>query len=75
MFLPDVPEGETVSALEVHGRGELRQRLLDMGVTKGTRATVKRASRRGSPIVLSLRGYDLIVGLREASLVEVAAGG
>lgn len=75
MFLPDIPEGETVSVLGVHGRGELRQRLLDMGLTKGTRATVKRASRWGSPIVLALRGYELIAGLREASLVEVAAGG
>ncbi len=37
----------------------LRRRLLDMGLTKGVRITIKMISPLGDPVSVMLRGYQL----------------
>ena len=38
--LKEAKPGESVSVVKVHGAGALRRRLLDMGITKGSRIDI-----------------------------------
>ena len=56
---------------EVGGKGVLRRRLLDMGLTPGTAVVVRKRAPLGDPIELSLRGYELTLRLEEAEKIHV----
>ncbi|MBN2452275.1 MAG: ferrous iron transport protein A [Lentisphaeria bacterium] len=53
------------------GGGAIRQRLLDMGVTKGTSLVVERRAPLGDPIEVLVKGYHLAIRRNEAALIEV----
>jgi len=69
--LRDVNPGESVSVVKVHGTGALRRRLLDMGITKGTKVDVLKMAPLGDPIEVTVRGYDLSLRKAEGEIVEV----
>jgi Fe2+ transport system protein FeoA len=48
-----------------------RQRLLDMGVTRGAKILVRRVAPLGDPIEIELKGYHLAIRKSEASMIEV----
>ena len=43
----------------VGGEGALRRRLLDMGLTPGTKVMMRKKAPMGDPIEIKLRGYEL----------------
>jgi ferrous iron transport protein A len=51
---------------------DIYQRLLEMGLTKGTSCTVVRYAPMGDPIELKVRGYSLSLRLAEAAGVQVS---
>ncbi len=51
--------------------GAIRQRLLDMGVTRGAELLVERVAPLGDPVEVYLKGYHLAIRKREAQLIEV----
>lgn len=53
------------------GGGAIRQRLLDMGVTKGTEFTVERKAPLGDPVEILIKGYHLAIRKNEADFIEV----
>ncbi len=53
------------------GAGALRQRLLDMGVTRGAELRVERVAPLGDPIEILIKGYHLAIRRGEAALIEV----
>ncbi len=55
----------------VNATGEVRRRLLDMGLFPGVRFRVIRIAPLGDPIVIKVRGFDLSLRLEEASQVRV----
>lgn len=55
----------------VSGRGRVRQRLMEMGVTSDTTFEVIRVAPLGDPIEIKLRGYNLSLRRSEARHVEV----
>ena len=57
----------------VGGEGNLRLRLLDMGVIPGTRVEIMRIAPMGDPVEVYLRGYTLSLRLEDAAKVEVEA--
>lgn len=64
--------GEDACVLDVHGTDSaLRRRLLDMGLTRGTKVHFVREAPLGDPIEIKLRGYSLTVRKSDARLVEV----
>ena len=69
--LRDVNPGESVSVVKVQGTGALRRRLLDMGITKGTKVDVLKMAPLGDPIEVTVRGYDLSLRKAEGEIVEV----
>lgn len=70
--LKDVPCGETVIVLKLHGEGTRRRRLMDMGITKGVSITVRKTAPFGDPIEINLRNYELSLRKADALLVEVS---
>lgn len=70
--LREIKPGETVSVVSFSGTGALRRRLMDMGITKGTKISVRRVAPLGDPIEISIRGYELSLRKAEAESIEVA---
>lgn len=63
--------GENVRVLKVAGEGALRQRILDMGLTKGAEVTVRKVAPLGDPLEITVRGYELSLRKREAACIVV----
>ena len=38
--LKDVKVGETATVAKLHGEGPVKRRIMDMGITKGTRVSI-----------------------------------
>ena len=51
--------------------GPLKQRLLDMGITKGTTVKVIKIAPLGDPIEIELRAYNLSVRKNDAEAIEI----
>lgn len=57
--------------MKVAGEGALRQRILDMGLTKGAEVTVRKVAPLGDPLEITVRGYELSLRKREAACIVV----
>lgn len=64
--------GEEVKVAGVGGEGPLRQRILDMGLTRGTRVRIRKVAPLGDPIEISVRGYELSLRKAEAACILLA---
>jgi len=53
---------------------EVRQRLMEMGLTKGVLVSVVRVAPLGDPMEIELRGYRLSLRRKEAEAVKVQTG-
>ena len=53
----------------------MKRRLFDMGLTPGTKVTVKKTAPLGDPIEVEVRGYSLSVRKSEAEIVSINTGG
>lgn len=71
MVLSDLRIGQCARIVRVNGGGELRRRLLDMGLTPNTIVKLVRVAPLGDPIELCLRGYNLSLREEAASDIEV----
>jgi ferrous iron transport protein A len=69
--LSDMKVGQSVRVTDVLGSGALRRHILDMGVTKGTDVTIKKAAPLGDPLQISVRGYELSLRRDDAKLITV----
>lgn len=71
MTLKDVKIGETVTVKKLTGEGAVKRRIMDMGITKGTTVTVRKAAPLGDPIEVTVRGYELTLRKQDAEMIEV----
>ena len=69
--LKDVKVGQTVTVTKLHGEGPVRRRIMDMGLTKGTRVFLRKVAPLGDPIELTVRKYELSIRKADAAMVEV----
>lgn len=69
--LKDVGAGETVEVVKLVGSGALKRRIMDMGITRGTRISVKKVAPLGDPIELTVRGYELSIRKVDAESIAV----
>jgi ferrous iron transport protein A len=72
MKLDELETGESGRILLVEGKGALRRRLMDMGLTPGTGILVRKVAPLGDPIVLRLRGYELTLRKEDAANITIA---
>ena len=63
--------GDTVKVVKLHGEGAVRRRIMDMGITKGTKVYVRKAAPLGDPIEVTVRGYELSLRKADAEMIEV----
>lgn len=71
MTLADCKEGESATITSIVGTGAIRQRLLDMGITKGTLIRVERHAPLRDPLHIKVKGYSLALRMAEAKMIEV----
>ena len=71
MKLTDLAVGQRGVIQGLEGQRTQRMRLLDMGLTPGTRACIKKIAPMGDPIELFLRGYELTIRREEAAKITV----
>ena len=69
--LRDVGVGETVTVLKLQGEGAVKRRIMDMGITKGTKLHVRKVAPLGDPVEITVRGFELSLRKDEASNVLV----
>ena len=60
-----------VTISKVGGQGELRRRLLDMGLTPKTKVKINKVAPMGDPIELQVRGYSLSIRKADAAKIEI----
>ena len=70
MKLGEMKAGQEGVITAVGGKGALRRRLLDMGITRGTEITLLKTAPLGDPLEVSLRGFTLSLRRAEAAMVE-----
>lgn len=71
MTLNDLKVGGEGVITAVNGGGELRLRLLDMGLIPGTAVKVIKIAPLGDPIEITLRGYELTMRREHAMEIDV----
>jgi len=70
--LSELLPGQQATIVRITGDGVLRQRLLDMGLTRGSVVRVERFAPLGDPIEVSVKGYHLAIRRTEARCIEVS---
>lgn len=71
MTLSDIHPGEKCAVLFVKGKGALRRRIFDMGITPGTEILVTKTAPFGDPVEIKIRGYKLSLRKADAAMIEV----
>ena len=71
LALSKLKVGQAAIVLRIEGSGELRYRLLEMGIIKGTKLKFERVAPLGDPLVISVQGFRLSLRKIEASLIIV----
>jgi Fe2+ transport system protein FeoA len=65
--LDKVLPGQKGKVIKITGNGFIRQRILDMGIVKGTEIEVERVAPLGDPIEIKVKGYHLSLRKAEAA--------
>ncbi len=71
MTLKQVPCGAEVKVLKLNGKGAMRRRIMDMGLTRGARVCMRKVAPLGDPIEVSVRGYSLSIRKEDAANIIV----
>ena len=71
MTLDKLKDGEKAVITKVNGAGNLRCRLLDMGLIPKTTVMIVKRAPMGDPLEIRLRGYELTIRKDEAKNIEV----
>lgn len=72
MTLDDLPIGKKAVISAVGGQGELRCRLLDMGLIPRTVVEKIKVAPMGDPMEIRLRGYELTLRSDDAKKIELS---
>lgn len=71
LTLGDGEIGSSYVIKKIRGKGLVRRRIMDMGVTKGAEVYIRKVAPLGDPIQISLRGYELSLRKADAEMIEV----
>lgn len=71
MNLRDVQVGQTVTVKRLNGEGAVKRRIMDMGITKGTKIYVRKVAPLGDPVEVTVRGYELSIRKADAEIIEL----
>ena len=71
MKVSELKINEKKEIVKVNGTGNLRHRLLEMGIIPGTWIQITKMAPLGDPIQIHIRGYELSIRKDDAELIEV----
>lgn len=71
MNLGELNVGDKCIVKSVGGEGELRIRLLDMGIIPDTEIEIVKFAPMGDPVQIRLRGYELTLRKADTADIEV----
>lgn len=75
MSVPDklsqLAVGDAARVVAVEGGGSMAVRLLEMGLTPGTRVELIKRAPMGDPLEVQVRGYHVSLRRAEARLVRI----
>jgi len=69
--LSEMNIGDKGKIKSVKASGEIRRRLLDMGLVEGVQFTVLRVAPLGDPMVVKVKGFDLSLRVKEARHIKI----
>ena len=69
--LREAKVGETVKVVKLHGKGAVKRRIMDMGLTRGVEVYVRKLAPLGDPIEVNVRNYELSIRKADAEMIEV----
>ena len=70
--LSDLKIGQKGRVLRIEGTNRaIKRHLLDMGITKGVKITVRKVAPLGDPIDISLRDYELCIRKEDLAQISV----
>ncbi len=70
-LLSDFTKDDVGIVEKVEGQGYIRRRIFDMGITPGAVISYTKSAPLGDPIQVNVRGYELTLRKKEASLVTM----
>ncbi len=71
MDVSDLKINQNAIITDVEGKGNLRRRLLEMGILPNTSIVVVKKAPLGDPLEISIRGYELSLRKEDAKLIKV----
>ena len=69
--LKDTKPGATVRVTKIEGKGPVKRRIMEMGITRGVEVYVRKVAPLGDPIEIAVRGYELSLRKADAELIQV----
>lgn len=69
--LREAPVGATCKVVKLHGVGAVKRRIMDMGITKGVEAHIRKIAPLGDPVEVTVRGYELSLRKADAEMIEI----
>ena len=69
--LKEIKPGSTVHVTKVGGEGQVKHRIMEMGITRGAEIYVRKVAPLGDPVEVMVRGYELSLRKTDAELIEV----
>ena len=69
--LKNAAVGATVKVKKLTGDGPVKRRIMDMGITKGVEAYVRKVAPLGDPVEVTVRGYELSLRKADAEMIVI----
>lgn len=63
--------GEKGKVLAIHGTGNIKHRLIDMGVVPGTEVRVMKYAPLADPVEIKVKNFELSLRVSEAATIDV----
>lgn len=71
LTLRDSVVGKNYEVVKINGKGPLKRRIMDMGITKGAQIYIRKVAPLGDPVQINLRNYELSIRREDAELIEI----
>ena len=69
--LKDMKPGESGLIVTLHGSGNVKHRLIDMGLVHGTKIHVMKFAPLGDQVEIKVKNFELELRNREADMIDV----
>lgn len=69
--LSDMKPGEVGTVAAVNGTGNVKHRLMDMGVVPGTAVRVMKYAPLADPVEIKVKNFELSLRISEAQMIDI----